>query len=439
MGTAVDNRDVSHPPYCKRNGWTPRSLGDYGDGGAFPEIHLAQYPLGMGQGGATSRAVPLQVNAEGKVEWDAILKQNLTSKDKSAQQMAEVKKERTASYIRYTPNDQVPGHNPNCSQRVIRMMEAQFDPLEPPKFKHKRIPRGPGTPPPPVNHSPPRKLTAKDQQEWKIPPCVSNWKNQKGYTIPLDKRLAADGRNLKDNAINDKFASLSESLYLAERKAREEISIRNDMLKQKKGQEEQQREQHLRDIARRAREQRNELVTGAAAADAEEAEEMKKRQAVLGDRKREIERDRRLEVAGKKNKRDRNAERDISEKIALGMAQPTSQEMLHDARLFNQDAGFDSGFNAGDDERYNLYDKPLFADRSNAGTYKHDAKRMEQSLGVVGRVPGSSEVASKGVRTVPVEFERDTADVFGLDKLLSDVVDSKKKMNCIVCTVNVSY
>ena len=30
--------------------------------------------------------------------------------------------------------------------------------------------------------------------DWKIPPCVSNWKNAKGYTIPLDKRLAADGR-----------------------------------------------------------------------------------------------------------------------------------------------------------------------------------------------------------------------------------------------------
>ena len=45
-------------------------------------------------------------------------------------------------------------------------------------------------------HSPPRKVTVKDQQAWKIPPCISNWKNAKGYTIPLDKRLAADGRSL---------------------------------------------------------------------------------------------------------------------------------------------------------------------------------------------------------------------------------------------------
>lgn len=47
-------------------------------------------------------------------------------------------------------------------------------------------------------HSPPRKLTVKDQQDWKIPPCVSNWKNAKGYTIPLDKRVAADGRGLQE-------------------------------------------------------------------------------------------------------------------------------------------------------------------------------------------------------------------------------------------------
>ena len=40
-------------------------------------------------------------------------------------------------------------------------------------------------------HSPTRKVTVKEQQDWKIPPCISNWKNAKGYTIPLDKRLAA--------------------------------------------------------------------------------------------------------------------------------------------------------------------------------------------------------------------------------------------------------
>ena len=39
-----------------------------------------------------------------------------------------------------------------------------------------------------------------------------------GYTIPLDKRLAADGRGLQTTVINDKFASLSEALFTAEAK-----------------------------------------------------------------------------------------------------------------------------------------------------------------------------------------------------------------------------
>ena len=48
-------------------------------------------------------------------------------------------------------------------------------------------------------YSPTLKLTVKlkEQQDWKIPPSISNWKNAKGYTIPLDKRLVADGRGLQ--------------------------------------------------------------------------------------------------------------------------------------------------------------------------------------------------------------------------------------------------
>lgn len=58
----------------------------------------------------------------------------------------------------------------------------------------------------------------KDQQDWKIPHCISNWKNPKGYTIPLDKRLVAANEAVK---INDNFAKILESLYVAEEKARE--------------------------------------------------------------------------------------------------------------------------------------------------------------------------------------------------------------------------
>ena len=53
----------------------------------------------------------------------------------------------------------------------------------------------------------------------------------------------------------------------------------------------------------------------------------------------------------------REQNRDISEKIALGLAKPTqSSESMYDSRLFNQNSGFDAGFN--EDQ---VYDKPLFA------------------------------------------------------------------------------
>jgi SNW domain-containing protein 1 len=99
------------------------------------------------------------------------------------------------SFIRYTPGQQ---NGSGLQQRIIKMTEVVEDPLEPPRFKHKKIPRGPPSPPPPVLRSPPRKATAQEQKDWMIPPCISNWKNNKGFTIPLDKRLAADGRGLQD-------------------------------------------------------------------------------------------------------------------------------------------------------------------------------------------------------------------------------------------------
>ena len=39
-----------------------------------------------------------------------------------------------------------------------------------------------------------------------------------GYTIPLDKRLAQDGRGLQNPQINENFAKLAEALYIADRK-----------------------------------------------------------------------------------------------------------------------------------------------------------------------------------------------------------------------------
>ncbi|XP_047948919.1 SNW/SKI-interacting protein-like [Salvia hispanica] len=105
-----------------------------------------------------------------------------------------------------------------------------------------------------VMHSPPRPVTVKDQQEWNIPPCISNLKNPKDYTIPLDKWLAADGCGLREVQINDNFVKPSEALYVAEQKARDVVvavqsMVQNEMMMAEK----EKKHMELRMLAQKAR------------------------------------------------------------------------------------------------------------------------------------------------------------------------------------------
>ncbi|KAH8702086.1 SKIP/SNW domain-containing protein [Talaromyces proteolyticus] len=417
------------PPYGNRAGWRPRGPEDFGDGGAFPEILVAQYPLDMGRKGAqsTSNALAVQVDSEGKVKYDAIarrghsdnhivhasfkdlipLRQRVDmgelsldrpSGEEVAAQMEKTKEaleklvtgavaaqkpknvrggqRSDPTFVRYTPANQM-GDTSKKNDRIIKIMERQQDPMEPPKFKHKKIPRGPPSPPPPVMHSPPRKLTAEDQEAWKIPPPVSNWKNPKGYTVPLDKRLAADGRGLQDVTINDKFAQFAEALFTADRHAREEVRQRAQMQQKLAEKEKAQKEDHLRQLAQKAREQRSvasssraRSVSGSRSPSPktsrsvtpsdDEEKAVRDREDARRERRQEAERQLRQSRMGTERRIQmmaREQNRDISEKVALGLAKPTqSNESMYDSRLFNQSGGMATGFNED-----NPYDKPLFA------------------------------------------------------------------------------
>ncbi|KAF9970853.1 Puff-specific protein Bx42, partial [Modicella reniformis] len=135
------------------------------------------------------------------------------------------------------------------------------DPMEPPKHRHKKVLRGPPLPPPPVLHAPPRKVTAKEQAEWAIPPYISKCKNAKGYTIPLDKRLAADGHGVQKVKINDKFAMVAEALALEPRRAQDGVRQRA-LMQQKVAQKEKEvKEQSLRALAQKARDERAGIVS----------------------------------------------------------------------------------------------------------------------------------------------------------------------------------
>ena len=265
LETQVVKRQNGPPPYGQRQRWRPRTAEDFGDGGAYPEVHVAQYPLDMGKKGtaSTSNALAMRVDNEGKTKYDEIARRGHSEsrivqasfKDliplrqradageldlqRPSQELVQATKERTQealqalvsgqtaaqrpklvqgrskdepTYVKYTPTAQMGQAQGNT--RIIKIQQLQKDPMEPPKFKHKKIPGRAPSPPPPVLHSPPRKLTAEDQEMWRIPPPISNWKNPKGYTVPLDKRLAADGRGLQDVTINDKFAQMNEALEI---------------------------------------------------------------------------------------------------------------------------------------------------------------------------------------------------------------------------------
>ncbi|GAV89766.1 SKIP_SNW domain-containing protein [Cephalotus follicularis] len=524
----------SVPPYLKRLGFVPRKVEDFGDGGAFPEIHVAQYPLGMGRdklGKPGSNILPLSVDAHGNVAYDAIVRLNenankivysqhrdlipkilkneeesdedeelqkkieeTTQETKSelekivnvrlsaAQPKNVAKQSSDSKYIKYKPSQQSAAFNSGAKERVIRMVEMPVDPLEPPKFKHKRVPKASGSPPVPVMHSPPRPVTVKDQQDWKIPPCISNWKNPKGYTIPLDKRLAADGRGLQEVQINDNFAKLSEALYVSEQKAREAVAMRSKVQKEMMMKEKERKEQELRALAQKARSERTGAVAPAAVPfpserssmdgtdiqgdyervrekerdvpkeTREERESRLQREKIREERRRERERERRLEAkdaaVGKKSKITRDRDRDISEKVALGMASTGAGrggEVMYDQRLFNQEKGMDSGF--ATDDQYNVYDKGLFQAQPTLSTLYRPKKDVDsdvyggadEQLDKIMKTDrfkpdkafaGTSEKA--GPRDKPVEFEKEEAeeaDPFGLDQFLTKVKKGKKAMD----------
>uniref|UniRef100_A0A8C1DRR9 SNW domain-containing protein 1 n=1 Tax=Cyprinus carpio carpio TaxID=630221 RepID=A0A8C1DRR9_CYPCA len=464
QSTALVSTRREPPPYGFRKSWVPRSLEDFGDGGAFPEIHVAQFPLEMGRKKRTSNALAVQVDAEGKIKYDAIARQGqnkdkvifskytdmlpkevlneddpelqkpdeeavqeLTEKTRSAlekqvsQKIAAAMPVRAADklapaqYIRYTPSQQGLAFNSGAKQRVIRMVEMQKDPMEPPRFKiNKKIPRGPPSPPAPVMHSPSRKMTVKEQQEWKIPPCISNWKNAKGYTIPLDKRLAADGRGLQTVHINENFAKLAEALYIADRKAREAVEMRAQVEKKMAQKEKEKKEEKLRELAKMARDRRAGIK--AHGDKGGEDTEVRERDEIRHDRRKERQHDRNISRAApdKRSKLQRDQDRDISELIALGQPNPrTSSEAQYDQRLFNQNKGMDSGFAGGRDMAQNIYRPTKSADKD---MYGDDLDTLMQSNRFVPDREFSG--ADHGPRRDgPVQFEEDP---FGLDKFLEE-------------------
>ena len=137
----------------------------------------------------------------------------------------------------------------------------------------------------------------------------------------------------------------------------------------------------------------------------------------------------------------REQNRDVSEKVALGLAKPTqSKEAMYDSRLFNQSSGFAAGFN--EDQPY---DKPLFAERDALNSIyrpsvgedddEDGGETLEKIQGTkrfegLGRAPkeGFRGTETAEQRSGPVQFERERKDdPFGVEAMIDQAQKAANK------------
>ncbi|ODV81918.1 uncharacterized protein CANTADRAFT_43791 [Suhomyces tanzawaensis NRRL Y-17324] len=213
----------------------------------FPKLkhHFPRYDLHTSPDSSLQKTV-----RETKKAIAALMNRGAGSSSKSTNEV---------SYVKYENNSLVEGEDRG---RVIQIREFQEDPMLPPKFKLRKNRHKEPSPPPPIlknTNASQTKLTKEDREKWNIPAAISNWKNNQGFTISLDKRvMAANGG--KEEEVPDlnieKFGKLSSALENADKEAREEIRIRNEMMRELAIKEKQEKEAKLRELAEATRRER---------------------------------------------------------------------------------------------------------------------------------------------------------------------------------------
>lgn len=140
--------------------------------------------------------------------------------------------------------------------RTLEIRNYKEDPMLPPKFKlRKNREKEPSPPPPILKAAPTEKITKDIKDKWHIPSAVSNWKNNQGFTIALDKRVnAASGGSIDQGpSINiEKFGQLSLALESADKMARDELALRNEQRKQIAFKEQAEKEKRLKELLDRS-------------------------------------------------------------------------------------------------------------------------------------------------------------------------------------------
>ena len=294
--------------------------------------------------------------------------------------------------------------------------------------------------------------------------------------------MAADGRGLQDVTINDNFAKVAEALYIAERESRIAIQKRHEIRSRAAQKEKERQEESLRRMAERAREQRAGIRAagdddddddggddvdarrgaggssssrgrggrarrsgggggggGGGDDDDGDAEGLAEREQIRRERDREIRRQRNIANAApdKRSRLQRDDERDVTERIALGLGGPASKGVTYDSRLFSQGGGLSSGFGAEDS--YSVYDKPMRGTQAQSiyrptrkkeadGDEEYERIRSTDRFRADKGFSGTDSAAGRASGPVQFEKKADADDLdIGLNSFLNEAKDSSKR------------
>ena len=338
----------------------------------------------------------------------------------------------------------------NSKSHLIKLVALPVDPLSNIKYRHHKIPLSNTNEKNfvPVLQSPSVPLSLEEQKKWKIPPCVNMSNNPKGLVIPLDIRLANDGRNLREYKANKNFAKFADILALTEKNVRKEIEDRNKIAQSIQIAAAMKKEQELKEAAKQARMERksfqknsnninnntmsliysldtsdilsnknkedNSLLNNKRkrsfnSEEEKEIMERKERNELREIRKKEIEYERRAELIKKYEKEGR----DINDKILLGQNNMVNNNNVIDSRLYELEGGIENPFDYNED--CEVYDKPLFNGKNklsniyknfNSSGGENSKKLMGKILSQKGKLFNSDYDAINSRKEGPVQFEK---------------------------------
>ena len=338
----------------------------------------------------------------------------------------------------------------NSKSHLIKLVALPVDPLSNIKYRHHKIPLSNTNEKNfvPVLQSPSVPLSLEEQKKWKIPPCVNMSNNPKGLVIPLDIRLANDGRNLREYKANKNFAKFADILALTEKNVRKEIEDRNKIAQSIQIAAAMKKEQELKEAAKQARMERksfqknsnninnntmsliysldtsdilsnknkednsllnNKRKRSLNSEEEKEIMERKERNELREIRKKEIEYERRAELIKKYEKEGR----DINDKILLGQNNMINNNNVIDSRLYELEGGIENPFDYNED--CEVYDKPLFNEKNklsniyknfNSSGGENSKKLMGKILSQKGKLFNSDLDAINSRKEGPVQFEK---------------------------------